>query len=436
MKRLAHRLDDCSRRSFISGAARAMLGVTLLPMLAPLAAAAEAGSERAAEVGLRRRPTARNCIYLNMVGGMSHLDTWDPKPGTETGGPTKALSTKADGVQISQYLPRMAEQMNKVALLRGMSSTQGAHEPAQYLMHTSFAQRGTIRHPSLGSWTSYFCGRGNPTLPSNVVIGGGGRHPGAGFLEAKFAPLPLGNSKAGLQNSTRARGITEESFNRRMGLLGQLNEQFEKEFPHKAVRGYRDLYQEAVHLMGSKDLAAFDLTLESPEMHDRYGDHEFGHGCLLARRLIEHDVRFVEVNLGGWDTHDDNFERVEANANILDQALAALLPDLESRGLLDETLVVVASEFGRSPKINQNNGRDHYPKAFTTLLAGGGVKGGQVYGATDPSGSESIAGKTLITDFNATIGYALSLPLEQVVMSPSGRPFTFADKGRPITALF
>jgi uncharacterized protein (DUF1501 family) len=157
---------------------------------------------------------------------------------------------------------------------------------------------------------------------------------------------------------------------------------------------------------------------------------------LLARRLIEHDVRFVEVNLGGWDTHDDNFDRVEANANILDEALAALLPDLESRGLLDETLVVVASEFGRSPKINQNNGRDHYPKAFTTLLAGGGVKGGQVYGATDPSGAEPIAGKTLITDLNATIGYALNLPLEQVVMSPSGRPFTFADKGRPITALF
>jgi hypothetical protein len=330
----------------------------------------------------------------------------------------------------------MAEQMDKVALLRGMTSTQGAHEPANYLMHTSFTQRGTIRHPSLGAWHSYFTGRGNPTLPTSVVLGGGGRHPGGGFLESKYAPLPLGNSMAGLQHSSRALGVSQETFDRRMGLLSQLNEQFEKEFPQKAVRGYQDLYQEAVQLMGSKDLAAFDVMKEPAEMRERYGENEFGQGCLLARRLIEHDVRFVEVNLGGWDTHDDNFDRIEDRANILDQGLAALLPDLESRGLLEETLVVVASEFGRTPKINQNNGRDHYPKAFSTMLAGGGIRGGQVYGATNPSGAEVIAGKLQITDFNATIAYGLGMPLDKVVMSSTGRPFTVADKGRPVTALF
>jgi Protein of unknown function (DUF1501) len=399
IKHIANRLDECSRRSFLSGMAKAAFGVTLMPWLAPLASAADPVD------ALRRRPTARNCIYLYMGGGMSHLDTWDPKPGTETGGPTQALKTNADGVQISQYLPRMAEQMDKAVLLRGMSSTQGAHEPANYLLHTSFAQRGTIRHPSLGAWQSYFTGRGNPTL-------------------------------VGLQHSARARGVTEESFDRRMGLLSQLNEQFEKEFPQKAVRGYQDLYQEAVQLMSSKDLAAFDVMQEPEDMRERYGDNEFGQGCLLARRLIEHDVRFVEVNLGGWDTHDDNFDRVEERANILDQGLAALLPDLESRGLLEETLIVVASEFGRSPKINQNNGRDHYPKAFTTFLAGGGIRGGQVHGATDPSGADVAAGKMQITDFNATIAYGLGLPLDKVVMSPSGRPFTVADKGRPLTTLF
>ncbi len=430
MQKLARRLDDCSRRSFLGGIAKAALGVTVMPWLAPLVNAEDPAGL------LRRRPTARNCIYLSMNGGMSHLDTWDPKPGTETGGPTQALRTNADGIQISEYLPRMAEQMDKVALLRGMTSTQGAHEPAQYLMHTSFTQRGTIRHPSIAAWMSYFHGRGNPTLPTSVVVGGGGRHPAGGFLEARHAPLPLGNSKAGLQHSTRARGVSEESFDRRMGLLGQLNEQFEKEFPQKAVRGYQDLYQEAVQLMGSKDLVAFDVMLEPEELRERYGDHEFGQGCLLARRLIEHDVRFVEVGLGGWDTHDDNFDRVEERANLLDQGLSALLPDLQSRGLLEETLVVVASEFGRTPKINQNNGRDHYPKAFTTLLAGGGIRGGQVFGATDASGAEVAAGKTQLTDFNATIAYGLGMPLDQVVMSPSGRPFTVADKGRPVTALF
>jgi hypothetical protein len=430
VKHLANRLDDQSRRAFLGGIARTALGVTLMPWLAPLAAAADPAAAP------RRRPTARNCIYLFMNGGMTHLDTWDPKPGSETAAAVQALRTNADGVQISQYLPRMAEQMDKVAILRGMTSTQGAHEPGQYLMHTSFTPRGTIRHPAMGAWTSYFAGRGNPTLPTSVVIGGGGRHPGGGFLESKYAPLPLGNSKSGLQHSTLARGVTEETFDRRMGLLGQLNEQFGKEFPVKAVRGYQDLYQEAVQLMHSKELAAFDVMQEPEDLRERYGDNEFGQGCLLARRLIEHDVRFVEVNLGGWDMHDDIFDRVEERAGILDQALAALLPDLESRGLLEETLVVVASEFGRTPRINGNNGRDHYPKAFSCLLAGGGVRGGRVHGATDATGSEVVEGKVQIPDFNATIGYGLGLPLEQVVTSPQGRPFTFADKGRPVTAVF
>jgi Protein of unknown function (DUF1501) len=421
--------DDYSRRAFMNKIAQATLGVTIMPWLAPQFA-------RAAEPASIKRPTARNCIYLFMNGGMSHIDTWDPKPGTETGGPTKAISTSADGVHISEYLPRMAKHMNKTALIRGMTSTQGAHEQAQYLMHTSFTQRGTIRHPGMGAWFSYFVGRGNPTLPTNVAISSGGRHPGSGFLEAKYAPLPLGSSDAGLQHSKRPPTVSETQMDRRLSMLEQLNTEFDKNFRVKDVRGYKDLYKEAVQLMQSKDLAAFDLSKEDPALRALYGEDEFGQGCLLARRLIEHDVRFVEVGLGGWDTHDDNFDRVEARAEILDQALSALLTDLESRGLLEETLVVLGTDFGRTPRINGNDGRDHYPKAFSCLLAGGGVKGGQVHGATDPSGSDVIAGKVQVPDFNATIGYALGLPLDEVVLSPQGRPFTFADKGRPLTALF
>jgi len=431
MKDLANRLDDCSRRRFLSGVAKTALGVTAMPWLTQNKAL---GADPAA--GLRNRPTARNCIYLYMGGGMSHIDTFDPKPGTETGGSTQAIATNADGVQIGQYLPRLAKHMDKVALVRGMTSTQGAHEQAQYLMRTSFAQRGTIRHPAMGSWHSYFVGRGNPTLPANVTISAGGRHPGSGFLESKYSPLPLGSSKSGLQYSARPKSVTEEQMNRRLSMLDQLNGQFEKDFNVKDVRGYKDLYKEATKLMESKDLAAFDISQEPEAIRAMYGDDEFGQGCLLARRLVEHDVRFVEVGLGGWDTHDDNFDRVEARAAILDAGISGLLADLESRGLLEETLVVLATDFGRSPRINGNNGRDHYPKAFSCLLAGGGIHGGQVHGATDPSGIDVAAGKVQVPDFNATIGYALGLPLDEVVVSPQGRPFTLADKGRPLTNLF
>jgi len=429
LRRLANRLDGCSRRDLLTTAAQGLLGVSLLPLVPSLA-----GADPTPGTG-GRRPTAKNCIYLYMSGGMSHLDTFDPKPGAESQGPTKVIPTAADGVQVSEHFPLVATHMRHVAVVRSLNSTQGAHEPGQYFMRTSYTQRGTIRHPSMGAWVSHLSGRANPTLPTAVSIGGG-RKPGAGFMESRFSPLPIGNPEAGLQDSRRPAGVDGALYQRRLDLLGRFNDGFQAAFDHKPVRAYNDLYDEAVQLMASKDLAAFDIKQEPEHLHDAYGDTPFGHGCLLARRLIEHDVRFVEVELGGWDTHDDNFDRVEAQANILDRSLSALLADLTSRGMLEETLVVVATEFGRTPKINGNTGRDHYPKAFSCLLAGGGIKGGQVHGATDPTGGSVVASKVEIPDFNATIGYALGLPIERVVMSPSGRPFTLADKGRPLTALF
>ena len=426
------RLDDLSRRDLLVGGAKALLGVSLLNLFAALPAFA-GDPEPAAPAP---RPTAKNVIYLYMAGGMSHLDTFDPKPGSESQGPTKAIATAADGVLISEYLPKLAPLMKHVAVVRSLTSTQGAHEPGNYLMHTSYAQRGTIRHPALGAWLSFLGGRTNGTLPGNVAIGAGSQHPGAGFLESRFSPLPLGNAAAGLQNSALPAGIDQQRFERRMELRQRLDAGFDGRFDQRQVRAYRDLYEEAVQLMGSKDLAAFDLSKESEDLRDAYGEHNFGQGCLLARRLIEHDVRFVEVQLGGWDTHDDNFERVQTQAGILDTALATLLQDLSARGLLDETLVVVATEFGRSPVINGNKGRDHHPKAFSGLLAGGGIRGGRAWGATDERGHAPAADTVQIPDFNATIGYALGLPIDRVVVAPNGRPFTLADKGVPLAGLF
>ncbi len=232
--------------------------------------------------------------------------------------------------------------------------------------------------------------------------------------------------------------MTPEDFERRLTLADKMNRQFHGKYPNADVKAYEELYREAIALMNSKDLKAFDLGQESQATRDLYGSGRFAQGCLLARRLVENGVRFVEVELGGWDTHYDNFTGVAGRCEEFDQAYAALITDLEKRGKLDDTLVVVATEFGRSPEINTEHqgGRDHHPAAFSCLLAGGGVKGGMKYGTTDASAQKVKENVVTVQDFNATIAYALGLPYDTVVMSPSKRPFKIADKGQPVTSLF
>lgn len=426
-------MDDLSRRRFLSGAAMSLLGVGGLPLLDSLALA----QEKQGGPAPLRPATAKNVIYLFMSGGMTHLDTFDLKPGAATQGPTEALKTNADGVQISSHLPNLARHMDKIAVINSLNSTQGAHAQGQYFMHTSYTLRGTIKHPTMGAWLNLMGGRQNPNLPGHVQIGGGSNGASAGFLESRFAPLPIGDPAAGLQDSTRASGVTAEIFNRRLERAKAMNQEFAASHDQKEVRAYSDMYDEAVRLMSSKDLEAFDLRKEPDSLRQAYGTSSFGQGCLLARRLIENKVRFVEVEQGGWDTHNENFESMEEKLPVIDQALSALLSDLDSRGLLDETLVVLTTEFGRTPKIvTERMGRNHYPKAFSGLMAGGGIRGGQKYGKTDATGEEVVENKVSVPDFNATIAYALGLPLDHIVHSPSGRPFTVADKGKPVTAIF
>lgn len=429
MKDLGRGMDEVTRRQFVSRIALSALGVGALPAFEALAAQ---------ESGIPLRPAvARNVIYLYMGGGMTHLDTFDLKPGAATQGPTQALKTTGDGVLVSGHMPNLARHMDKVAVINSMNSTQGAHAQGTYFMHTSYTLRGTIKHPSMGAWLNLMAGKANPMLPGHVTIGGGAYGPSSGFLESKYAPLPLGDPEAGLQDSRRSAGLTPEQFNRRLDRAEEMNRAFAEKHDQKDVRAYADIYDEAVRLMDSKDIQAFDLRKEPDAMRSAYGASAFGHGCLLARRLVEHGVRFVEVNYGGWDTHNQNFDAMSEKLPVLDQGLAALLGDLDSRGLLGETLVVLATEFGRTPEIvEERMGRNHYPKAFSCLLAGGGIKGGRTYGKTDPTGREVVENKVTVPDFNATIAYALGLPLEHRVISPSGRPFTVADKGKPVTALF
>ncbi|MDB2347123.1 MAG: DUF1501 domain-containing protein [Verrucomicrobiales bacterium] len=426
MKSIINRSDELSRRGFLSQTAGGLLGVSLMPSLAPTSLFAQT-----------RNPSAKanKVIYLYMSGGMSHMDTFDPKPGADEQGPVQAIDTNVDGIKISEYLPSLARQMDKMALVRSLSSTQGAHEQGQYFMHSSYTPRGTIQHPGLGAWMHRLDGRKNSTLPASVRIGGSSRGSGSGFLESKFAPLVINNPNDGLKNSKRRQGMSEKEFKDRLDLASAFDEEFHRRYNHKKVRAYTDMYEDAIRLMKSEDLKAFDLNKESKDVRDEYGDNSFGQGCLLARRLIENDVRFVEVSLGGWDTHNNNFDSVSRRAGVLDQAMATLISDLERRGLLEETLVVLATEFGRTPRINENDGRDHFPKAFSGVLAGGGIKGGQAYGVTDETSSNVLDQRVSVPDFNATIAHALGLPLDEVVYSPSKRPFTVAHKGRPVIDL-
>ena len=429
----ANQLDELSRRKFLANTANTAFGVTLGG-----AAASWFSSAEAAEAIKKSNGKAKHVIYLYMSGGMTHIDTFDPKPEApvEYRGPIKAISTNVDGIQLGQHLEKTAKHADKMCLVRSMNSTQGAHAQGNYNVHTSYTMRSSITHPTLGSWANKLDpSRLDKTLPPYVTIHTGNNHAGAGFFEPTVAPLPVGDALKGLQNSKRRREVTEADFNRQIALRTKLDQDFSERFSkgQRSVRAYDEMFNSAVKLMSSKDLEAFDLSKESKDTHAAYGTDKFSKGVLLSRRLVEHGVRFIEVQLGGFDWHSDNFTKADEKLPILDQAYAALLTDLEQRGLLESTLVVIATEFGRTPKIDDDSGRNHFPKAFSFALAGAGIKGGTVYGKTDETASNVITKKTSPADFNATIASAMGLPFDQVVFSPSNRPFKMGGKeGQPI----
>ena len=426
----AFQSDEYSRRRFMESTAKTFLGVGALGLTTRSQAAL------GPNLGLPDRAAgAKQIIYLYMGGGMTHIDTFDTKPGHENQGQTKTINTNVDDIKMSEYLPSLAQRADKLTILRSLTSTAGAHSQGNYLMHTSYEERATIRHPGLGAWALKFNGRMNPNLPGSVFIGGNSRiNGGGGFFEPEYEPLAINDPASGLKNS-KLRGVSQSEFDHRLELARKFDADFHQRYDVKQVRAYSQMYDDAVRIMQSKDLAAFDLKQEDDAVRERYGEDAFGQGCLLARRLIEHDVRAVEVSYGGWDMHNNVFISAPERCGVLDQAMSALLDDLERRGRLDSTVVVLTTEFGRTPRINQNAGRDHYPKAFSSVLAGGGFKGGITYGKTD-EGAENVAENPVkIQDFNATIAYAMGMPLDHVIFSPSKRPFTVAHKGKPVLDL-
>lgn len=417
-------MEEHSRRQFISTVAKSCLGVSAI-----LGAQDLLGIK-----GTNQIPTAKSVIFLYMAGGMTHIDTFDPKPDNkDVMGETTAINTSADGIQLGNWLPKTAEQMHRASLIRTLQSNQGAHAQANYLLHTSYQRRGTIVHPTMGAWVSKEKYKINDALPSNVRINGGSDVLGAGYLEKKHGPLPLGNPNAGIQNVQMAKYIDDDMYNKRYDIASKFNKNFSKDFPQKQVRAYTDLYDDAVRLMKSKDLDAFDLSKEPQDVRDMYGNNNFGQGVLLARRLVETGVRYVEVQLGGWDMHNDVFGNMETRGATLDAGLSSLLMDLDRRGLLSETMVVVASEFGRTPEVKAGRvGRDHHPSAFSALVAGGGIKGGFVHGKSDKRAHYVDEAPVKMEDLNATIAWTMGLDITKTIYSPSGRPFKIANGGEII----
>jgi hypothetical protein len=388
------------------------------------------GRSHAAAAAARNPRPARACILLYMAGGPSHIDTFDPKPGRKGGGPFKAIATKVDGVFFSEHLPRLAARCDRLALLRSMTTKEGNHDRARHLMHTGYAPQGGADHPGFGALVSE--ARARPGLPGYVAIGGPGKD--AGFLSAAHSPFPVKNATKPVRYLTPAKGLPDERFARRIDLLRGLEGRFEARGGGFA-RARREVLDQAVGLMRSPLAAAFDLGPEPEAARAPYGPSDFGQGCLMARRLVEAGVPFVEVTLNGWDTHEDNFRRVEALSAVLDQAMSALLDDLAARGLLDSTLVLWTGDFGRTPRINERGGRDHFPGVFSTVLCGGGVKGGCVVGASDEDGAAVAASPVTVQDLYRTAAWLLDVDADKVRYAPSGRPIKAVDGGRLVTDL-
>ncbi len=421
-----------SRRSWLLGSTLA--GASASGLIQALAA--EAG------------PTGpkRSCLVLWMGGGPSQTDTFDLKTGHENGGPFQPIQTSSPGVVIGEHLPETAKWMHTMSVIRSMSTREGDHGRATEDLRTGYKPQGPIQFPVLGSLVSHECGPQQGDLPNYVSILSRGLFragiPPAGFLGTEYAPLLVGNEGGGgdrkltVENLALSKGVTSGQSSDRLALLRDLEKPFLDARPGIAAEGHRTAYERGMRLMSASAAEAFDLDRETPETHARYGTSTFSQGCLLARRLLERKVPFVEVSLGGWDTHYDNFDAVKGLCGTLDRPWAALMQDLQDRGLLDSTLVVWMGEFGRTPAINPQGGRDHYPKAWSALLGGGGIVGGSVVGRTSTDGLTVEDRPVSTPDFLATICVALGLDPKKQNLSNVGRPIRLTDPdAKPIAAI-
>ena len=377
------------------------------------------------------RKQGMSMILLWMSGGPSQLETFDPKPKTENGGPTEAIETSVSGIRIAKGWENVAKQMQDIALIRSMNNKEGQHQRATYQLHTGYVPSGSVRYPHFGSAIAKELKIADHDLPAVVSVG---PTENAGFLGVDFEPFVV-QAPGNLPQNVSVPGGNDR-LKRRLGLLDRLDDDFASHGGATVVANHKQLYGKSSRLVLSPDVQAFDLSKEPINLVEKYGNTQFGKGCLLARRLVESGVTFVEVRSNGWDTHQENFTNVANKAKEVDPAMAALISDLKQRGMLDKTLVVWMGEFGRTPKINPRNGRDHYPRVFSAAVAGAGVRGGQVIGESAADGMSVKADPVSVPDLLQSFCKALHVNPTRENMSPQGRPIKVVDGGKPVAKLF
>ena len=374
----------------------------------------------------------RACILLWMAGGPSQFETFDPKPGAATQGPTKAIATSAPGVQIAEHWTRMASVMDEVAVIRSMTSKEGNHGRATYLLHTSYPPSGGIVHPGFGSLVGQQLGDADFELP--LVVSISGQSVGPSFLGVRYAPFVVTDPNQPPDNL--APPVSKDRLNRRLGLMKELEAPLARTGAAPLVRDHQTLYDQTAQMVLSPRTKAFSLDQEPDRTRDLYGPSAFGQGCLMARRLVEAGVSFVEVQSSGWDTHGNELAGLKKLIPPVDQGTAVLLADLKARGLLERTLVIWMGEFGRTPRVNVAAGRDHYPHAFNVALAGAGVRGGRVVGATDKEGVEVVERPTTVPDLFCTFCKALAINPREENQSDVGRPLKIVETGSAVEEVF
>jgi hypothetical protein len=436
---MTRRTTPSSRRDWLRLAATGAVGYSVSGWFGALAG--EAARDP------RRR---KSCILLWMSGGPSQLDTFDPKPGHANGGPFREIPTSVPGIRISEHLPKLAKLADRVAIVRSMTSRLGDHGLATDFVHTGYQPRGPVTYPTFGSLVAKEVGSEEDDLPAFVCVAPpralSPASYSAGFLGARYAPLVVGSGASEVtvdpgaslrvEDLTPPARVSDEHSGARLRLVEQMQREFIAGHPGVASRAHGIAYDRSMRMMRSPAGKAFDLGEEPAVRRDAYGRGVFGQGCLLARRLVERGVPFVEVAMGGWDTHQSNFDVVPRLSQELDTAWSALLEDLRERGLFDQTLVVWMGEFGRTPTINVNAGRDHFPEAYTAVLAGGGIRGGRVIGRTSAGGDAVEDRPVTVPELLATVCHCLGVDATKQNESNTGRPISIVEKAaRPVGEL-
>jgi uncharacterized protein (DUF1501 family) len=369
----------------------------------------------------------RRMLVVYLAGGASQLETWDPKPGTDTGGPFRAIPTSVPGVHISELLPYTAQQMHRLAIVRSVNTQENDHGKGNYIMHTGRRETPGNEYPKIGSIAAKYLAPETSALPGYIHIaaggGGGVSQSDAAFLGPRYSRVSLGDGKPPA-NTERAADLTEASDSARDALRRKLTDRFTSRRRTAATEAYTSSYDQAVQLMKQREL--FDVSKEPPEQAERYGSHDFGRHCLLARRLLEAGVTYAEVVHREYDSHYENFDFHIEQLGEFDRTFATLIDDLAQRGLLETTLVVVMSEFGRTPQINHYYGRDHWGMAWSVALAGAGIQPGAVIGKTNDNG-------TAVADREVHGGHLFHTYMRAVGLDPmaqfdvDGRPIQMAD---------